>query len=77
MTKQTAVDWLFLMLNNPNSDQEFANKLLKQAKKMEKEQIIDAYNEGYRDGERQEYDNKNDVSQYNDAINYYNETFKK
>jgi hypothetical protein len=40
--KQTAVEWLFLMLNNPNKDQKFANKLLKQAKEMEKEQIIDA-----------------------------------
>ena len=38
--KQTAVEWLFLMLNNPNSDQEFANNLLEQAKAMEKEQII-------------------------------------
>ena len=39
---QTAVDWLFLMLNNPNRDKEFANKLLEQAKQMEKEQIIQA-----------------------------------
>jgi hypothetical protein len=38
--KQTAVDWLFLMLNNPNSDQEFANKLLQKAKQIEKDQII-------------------------------------
>lgn len=35
---QTAVEWLFLMLNNPNSNQDFANKLLAQAKKMEREQ---------------------------------------
>jgi len=37
--KQTAVQWLFLMLNNPNRDQEFANKLLEKALEMEKEQI--------------------------------------
>lgn len=38
--KQTAVQWLFLMLNNPNRDQEFANKLLEKALEMEKEQLI-------------------------------------
>ena len=35
---QTAVEWIFLMLNNPNSNQDFANKLLAQAKIMEREQ---------------------------------------
>ena len=34
----TAVEWLFLMLNNPNKDQKFANKLLDKAKEMEKQQ---------------------------------------
>jgi len=40
---KTAVEWLFLMMNNPNKGQEFANKLLEKAKEMEKQQIIDAY----------------------------------
>ena len=40
--KQTAVEWLFLMLNNPNSNQDFANKLLEQAKQMERKQIEEA-----------------------------------
>jgi hypothetical protein len=40
-TKQTAVDWLFIMLNNPHRDQEFANKLLQKAKEMEKERMIE------------------------------------
>jgi len=44
--KQTAVEWLFLMMNNPNKDQEFANKLLNKAKEMEKEQIIEAFENG-------------------------------
>lgn len=35
--QQTAVDWLFLMLNNPKTDQEFAHKLLQKAKEIEKE----------------------------------------
>lgn len=41
--KQTAVEWLFLMLNNPNRDQDFANKLFEKAKEMERQQIIDAH----------------------------------
>lgn len=61
---QKAVEWLFLMLNNPNRDQGFANKLLEQAKQMEKEQIkrafefgvADAYN--YNDDEGEEYYNR-------------------
>lgn len=66
---QTAVEWLFLMLNNPNRDQEFANKLLEQAKQMEKEQIIIAHDQGiwptpkaFDDGEEyynQTYNNEN------------------
>jgi hypothetical protein len=39
----TAVEWLFLMMNNPNSDQDFANKLFEQAKEMEKEQLKEMY----------------------------------
>ena len=46
MEKQTAVEWLFLMLNNPNNDQVFTKKLLDKAKEMEKEQ------QGYNDEER-------------------------
>ena len=46
MEKQTAVEWLFLMLNNPKNDQVFAKKLLDKAKEMEKEQ------QGYNEEER-------------------------
>jgi|LakMenEpi03Aug12_release.lakeMendotaPanAssembly.Ray.scaffolds.fasta_scaffold300882_4 hypothetical protein len=61
--KQTAVEWLFLMINNPNKDQKFANKLLDKAKEMEKQQIIDAYEEG------KDYGFKDNGEQY------YNQTF--
>jgi hypothetical protein len=64
--KQTAVEWLFLMLNNPNRNQDFANKLLEKAKAMEKEQIMDAHLNGYIDGGNQ----KSTTEQQ-----YYNETF--
>ena len=61
--QQTAVDWLFLMLNNPNRDQEFANKLLQKAKEMEKEQIAKAYDDAIMKG-RQE-----------DGEQYYEQTY--
>jgi hypothetical protein len=60
--KQTAVEWLFLMINNPNKDQKFANKLLDKAKEMEKQQIIDAV----------EWDYKSNMGEV-----YYNATYKK
>jgi len=58
MSKQTAVEWLLgqISLNG------FQPKHIEQAKEMEKQQIIDAYNEG-------------DIQLVN-AEDYYNETFK-
>jgi len=44
--KQTSVEWLFLMLNNPNRDQQFANKLLEQAKEMYNKELELAYEDG-------------------------------
>ena len=44
--KQTAVEWLFLMLNDLNKNQEFARKLLDKALELEKEQIVKAYKDG-------------------------------
>ena len=65
MNKQTAVEWLFTMLNNPNSDQVFAKKLLDKAKEMEKDQIMNSWVKGViSDGNKT-------------AKQYYNETFKK
>lgn len=44
--KKTAVEWLFMMLNNPNRNQEFAYKLFDKAKEIEKQQIMDAFGSG-------------------------------
>jgi hypothetical protein len=71
--KQTAVEWLFLMLNNPNRNQDFANKLLEKAKAMEKEQIINAYSEGQ--NTPYEYSEDNEINWY-DGLNYYTETYE-
>ena len=75
--KQTAVQWAMgkqhdLFCNKRNGligEQEFydrLNEVVEQARQMEKEQIIDAWNDGYREF----YDGSSTPEQY------YNETFK-
>ena len=59
---KTAVEWLFEKLWNTDRDKFTWYAILKQAKEMEKEQIMDAFNgEPHCDG---------------DGDRYYNETFK-
>jgi hypothetical protein len=65
--EQTAVEWLFEKLWETPKDKLTWNTILIKAKKMEKEQIMEAHNQGYADGYR---DNGNS------PIDYYNETFK-
>jgi hypothetical protein len=76
--KQTAVEWLVEKLNQcepmysgvqSNEHKEYLEKLVEQAKEIEKEQIIKAYDES----------NKRLCLQCTDfktGIKYYNETFK-
>ncbi len=68
--KQTAVEWLIEQLkeNNMLTFHEWTG-LFEQAKEMEKEQIMDAYDAGLFDGT---------MDDVNDRIHkqYYNETFK-
>jgi hypothetical protein len=60
--KQTAVELLAQLLGLMSS-----NPLVKQAKELEKQQIIDAYDEGYTDAGYADHR----------ANHYYNETFPK
>ena len=64
--KQTAVEWLQEQLNKILIDNQIQQTLhlLEQAKEMEKQQIIDAWNSAY----------GGDSS--HDGDEYYNETFK-
>ena len=65
--KQTAVEWLVEQVNLDCLNSVFIKPdLIQQAKEMEKEQIIDAYNQG-------SYDMADKV--YNPE-RYYNETYK-
>ena len=58
--KQTALEWLVSEL--PHLEAELLKKIIKQAKEMEKEQIIDAYETSH-------------ISMMT-SEQYYNETFK-
>ena len=69
MKKETAVDYMFRLLDvltfgKDNETQNIFNDILQQAKEMEKEQIVDAYNAA-----------RNDHHQMYYAEEYYNETF--
>jgi len=76
--KQTAVEWLenkfkeeLVLINSADGYHIFIrvekfDELLNQAKEMEKEQIMDAYNDGYSDSDNENLTNKQ----------YYNETYK-
>ena len=68
MEKQTATDWLFDKLWDEPRDKFNWFVLLKQAEKMEKQQIIDAYQQGYNN------------AYFNNPLSkeqYYQDTFKK
>jgi len=67
MEKQTAVEWLFKELLNSEPNILEWNKLLEQAKEMEKEQIINCYNQSWHFRDKP----------YETAEKYYNETFGK
>jgi hypothetical protein len=73
MSKQTATEWLFahllpfLPFSDPKEREHF-RKCLAEAKVMEKEQIIEAFCEGY-DHDGDNYDGA--------EISYYNRTYKR
>ena len=70
--KQTAVEWLIEQLEWDDSKiarvigLKKYNQVVSQAKEMEKQQIIDAYDKAF----------PYDIIGYNAAEQYYNETFK-
>ena len=68
--KMTAVEWLETIMPKlvyiSKSNKVKFDELIKQAKEMEKEQIVDAHYQGYR----------NDIGTTEVSEQYYNETFK-
>ena len=66
MTKQTAVEWLLEQLRNEEGIDFIPTSFVNQAKAMEKEQIVDAYDNGAEEWTPIEY---------SDGQHYYNDTF--
>lgn len=67
MAQQTAVEWLDRWFrDNPEATHEEGNKALEQAKQMEKEQIIEAHNNG-----------KFVLPPNENGEQYYNETYNR
>ena len=69
--KQTAVEWLEEQIEKRYGLTPTSILLFRDVKEMEKQQIIDAYDEGY--GTRDAF---GDVTENNTGEQYYNETFK-
>ena len=69
--KQTAVKWLVEQITNGTIP---AREAIQQAKAMEKQQVIESWDNGYANG----YDlgKHDDQPNPDDAEQYYNETFK-
>ena len=65
----TAVEWFFENLNSHKIEAN-ANELFEQAKEMEKQQIMDAYNEDL-------YGGLSSKMKFENGEQYYNETYKK
>ena len=68
--KQTAVEWLIEQLKGKSQSITW-NEIFDKAKGMEKQQIIDSFNEG-----EDNIDSEGCIVNENGAEQYYNETFK-
>jgi len=67
--KQTAVEWVLEKLTKTYTNDEW-KAIIKQAKEMEKEQIIDSFVECWKENMPEGYECKQSAEEY------YNETFK-
>lgn len=75
MKQQTAIQWLIEQLLNLNPTQIEWHEAVEKAKQMEKQQIMDAYNQGYREGELDDEKFEGDISEFTDALLYYKNTY--
>jgi len=74
--KQTAVEWLESEMLKPNLSMK---DIFNRAKAMHKQQKIEAYNQGYRDGENDVSNiplSIGDIEDYSNAEQYYKETYE-
>ena len=74
--KQTSIEWLESEMLKPNLSMK---DIFNQAKEMDKQQKIDAYNQGYRDCENDASNTPlsiGDIEEYSNAEQYYKETYE-
>ena len=77
MKTQTAVEWLIEQLQAPCRG--IPSHIIEDSKRMEEDQHIDSYNEGYRDGENDGSSRNNvwkDISEYSNAKLFFHEKYK-
>ena len=79
--KQTAIDFAVEKLEKliPSGHQIIISIILEKAKEMDKQQKIEAYNQGYRDGENDASNiplSIGDIEEYSNAQQYYKETYE-
>ena len=72
MSKQTAVEWLYRKIVWENTTVLKFPDCLEQAKAMEREQIVDAWNSG----DYAYFYSKETGREFEDGSEYYNETYK-
>ena len=72
MSKQTAVEWLYRKIVWENTPVLKFPDCLEQAKAMEREQIVDAWNSG----DYAYFYSKETGREFEDGSEYYNETYK-
>ncbi len=74
--KNTALDWLIGQIITPDWHSLKRGEILEIAKEIEKQQIKDAFNQGYREGESDLFERaEEDIKEYFDATIYFNQTF--
>lgn len=80
MTKQTAINWLVDQIKSDQNQKALSPsewmEVIQKAEQMEKDQLIQTYNDGYKDGQS-DPDKSKDISECSNGKLYYNETFKK
>ena len=80
MTQQTAVEWLVEQIKSDQNQKALSPnewmQVIEQANKMFEEQIVQTYNDGYKDGQS-DLDSSKDISEFSNAKLYYNEIYKK
>lgn len=80
MKQQTAVEWLVEQIKSDQNEKALSPnewmQVIEQANKMFEEQIVQTYNDGYKDGQS-DLDSSKDILEFSNAKLYYNEIYKK